>query len=214
MAASKKMDKTGTEYDKASLKRTPVLFPPPAWASPGQHGLVPKYGIGGGRGLLPKYQTAEEMEHAIQTYFAYVEDNDMAPTMAGLSLAIGFKSRQALQNYEKKGEDFAYIIEVARTRIEDWKNRQLNRTDIKNVNGYIFDLKNHHGYVDRFEQRTTHEMGDTLTRFLTELQGTVLRPAAALTKAEDEAIDAEFTVSDSFRPKESAVIEDEYEGLV
>lgn len=212
-----KRDLTGTEYDKSLIKKTPVLFPPPAWASPAHHGCVPRYGIGGGSGLLPRFQTAEEIEAAIETYFEYVTEEGTPPTMAGLTLALGFKSVNALKNYEQKGEDFAFVIEVARTRIEDWKNRQLLRHDIKQVQGYIFDLKNNHGWADKIEQKTTHEVGGTLAELLVALQGSVLKPVVHIEDHTQDAIEAEFTVSDSFTPKQEAILptsEDEFEGLV
>lgn len=217
MAGRPKRDLTGTEYDKSLVKKTPVLFPPPAWASEKHHGLVPRYGIGGGSGLLPRFQTAEAMEAAIETYFEYVTEEEMPPTMAGLALALGFKSVKPLKNYEEKGEDFAYIIEVARTRIEDWKNRQLLRPDIKQVQGYIFDLKNNHGWADKIEQKTTHEVGGTLADLLVALQGNVLKPVVHVEDHSQDAIEAEFTVSESFKPVENPspeLVEDEFEGLV
>lgn len=191
--ARPKADRSGTEYDKAALRRQPVLFPPPRDpVTKKDTGLLPRYGLGMDAGFLPKFQTAEAMEEAIEVYFKYVEENERPPTMAGLALALGFKSVGTLKNYEKRGEDFAYIIEVARTRIEDWKNTLLLRAE-KTVNGIIFDLKNNHGWADKIEQTTIHQAGNSLAELLTALQGNVLRPAAIeQPDPAAQAIEAEF----------------------
>lgn len=191
--ARPKRDSAGTEYDKHAISKQKVLFPPPRNpVSMKDTGLLPRTGLGRDAGFLPKFQTAEEMEAAIEKYFEYVAEEDRPPTMAGLALAIGFKSVSTLKTYEKKGEDFAYIIEVARTRIEDWKNTLLLRAE-KTVNGIIFDLKNNHGWADKIEQTTTHQVGDSLAELLVSLQGTVLRPKAiAEPDPAAEAIEAEF----------------------
>lgn len=141
---------------------------------------------------MPKFQTADEMEDAIQVYFDYVEENSLPPTLAGLSLALGFKSVSTLRNYENKGEDYSDVITVAKTRIEDWKNTALLNAE-KQCHGIIFDLKNNHGWADKIEQKTTHEVGGTLAELLTQLQGNVLRPAPILEDQSDQVIDAEFT---------------------
>lgn len=191
--ARPKADRSGTEYDKAALRRQPVLFPPPRDpVNRMDTGLLPRYGLGRDSGFLPKFQTAEAMEEAIETYFKYVEEHERPPTMAGLALALGFKSVTTLKNYEKRGEDYAYIIEVARTRIEDWKNTLLLRAE-KTVNGIIFDLKNNHGWADKIEQTTVHQAGNSLAELLTALQGNVLRPAAIeQPDPAAQAIEAEF----------------------
>lgn len=196
------------ERDKATLRRQPVLFPPPREKSSDKdHGLLVRKGLGAGCGWLPKFQTAEEMEEAIQVYFDYVEEHDLPPTMAGLALALGFKSTKTLRNYEDKSEDFADIITIAKTRIEDWKNTALLKAE-KQCQGIMFDLINHHEYISRFEQqRTTHDVSNSLADLLTQLQGNVLRPAPILEDKTDQIIDAEFSVPET-TASESDIPED------
>lgn len=189
----------GTEYDKSALKRQPVLFPPPrVLHSSTDAGVLGKrgnnigHGMRAGAGGLPRYQTAELMEDAIEVYFDFVEENDRPPTMAGLALALGFKSTRTLRNYQQRGEDYAEVIEVAQTRIEDWKNTLLLKSE-KQVHGIIFDLKNNHGWADRVETKTTHEAGGSLAELLLALQGNVLRPAPILEDHSDQILDAQFT---------------------
>lgn len=170
-------DKQGTEYDKSKIVREnePLFDPPRTPTGKFDRGLLPITGIGQGQGMKPLYETAEEMNYAIDLYFRVIEEENRPPTMAGLSLALGFKSTSALRRYEMKGEDFATIIEVARTRVEEWKN-ELLLTKEKQCNGVIFDLKNNHGWMDRMEQTTVVQAGNTLTDLLLSIQGNVLRP--------------------------------------
>jgi hypothetical protein len=143
-------------------------------------------GIGAAGGFKGKYTSAKALEHSVNLYFDKKFAEEKALTMAGLALSLGFTSRNALLRYEEKGEDFADVIETARTRIEEWKNELLIEGG-RNVNGIVFDLKNHHGYSDRIEQKTVVEAGDSLTQLLSALQGSVLRPIISSTaiKLED-----------------------------
>lgn len=118
----------------------------------------PKTGNPVGRPL--KYKTVEELQSAIDEYFAYcdnrivsfysakaegvVEVNDPAPyTMAGLARVIGL-SRQALSEYSHK-EQYGDAIKEARLRVqEDVETRLME----KNATGAIFNLKNNFGYTD------------------------------------------------------------------
>jgi hypothetical protein len=189
----------GTEYDKAALRQQPVLFPPPRLAKHandsctlGRRGNFIGHGLGAGAGSLPRYTTPELLEDAIEGYFEYIEQNNRPPTMAGLALAIGFKSVNTLLNYQTRGEEYSDVIEVAKTRIEDWKNTLLITSE-KQVHGIIFDLKNRHGWADRVETKTTHEAGGSLADLLLALQGNVLRPAPILEDHSDQIVDAQFT---------------------
>lgn len=130
----------------------------------------------GGLGTYPRYRTAEALEDAVQMYFDLKVEQKKPPTMPGLALSLGFKSTATLKNYEERGEEYADVIIVARTRVEEWKNELLLQGG-QQTNGVIFDLKNQHGWSDKIEQKTTVVPGGSLAELLQALQGNVLRPA-------------------------------------
>jgi hypothetical protein len=176
--------KGSLESNKAEILRTnQVLFPPKSSK------IVNKKGFGHQAGIKPRFETPEDLQKAINVYFATQEAAGNHPTVAGLSLSLGFKSRRTLMGYIDRDEDFAEVVETALTRMEDYKNQMLLKME-KGHHGVIFDLKNAHGWADRQEKVTTVEAGDTLADLLKSLQGNVLRPA--LEAHDDEIEEAEF----------------------
>ena len=137
----------------------------------------------------PLYRSADALEYAINEYFTLKDDQGKPPTMAGLSLALGFSSTRTLQQYEESGEEYATIVETARTRMEEWKNEVLLMGKVPAA-GVIFDLKNNHSWKEKIDTTTTVEHSDTLTSLLNTLQGSTLRPDYSM----DEVVleDAEF----------------------
>ena len=123
----------------------------------------------------PLFRSAEALEFAINAYFDLKEEQGLPPTMAGLALSLGFKSTRTVREYEERGEEYAEIVETARTRMEEWKNEVL-LTGKCAAAGVIFDLKNNHSWKERLENNTTVEAPDTLLGLFNTLQGTVLRP--------------------------------------
>ena len=108
-----------------------------------------------------KYQTAEEMSAAIDEYFkgcdghlmtddngntVYTKGGDPVivgvhpPTVTGLALALGFKTRQSLLNYQARSKAFDDIITVAKSRCEEYAESRLYDRD--GVNGAKFSLMN------------------------------------------------------------------------
>ena len=96
-----------------------------------------------------KYNTSEEIEEAIEAYFAGLSEKETPkpPTMAGLAYALGFDSRQSLYDYEKDSR-FTYAIKRAKLAIEVWYEERMNGNA---PTGAIFWLKNHAGYTDKQE---------------------------------------------------------------
>ncbi len=94
-------------------------------------------------GRPPKYNSLEEMQDAIDEYFA---DNPESPTQTGLALALGFESRQSLFDYKEKDE-FSYTIKKAFARIDEKHEQRLY--DSSN-SGSIFYLKNR-GWSDNMK---------------------------------------------------------------
>ena len=86
-----------------------------------------------------KYKTPEDMQTAIDEYYATCEQKDKGPTITGLALSLGFLSRQALYNYEGYGEDFHYVVKRARLTVEAGYEDNLRKQACA---GAIFALKN------------------------------------------------------------------------
>lgn len=71
---------------------------------------------------------------------------DEPPTMAGLALSLGFKSRQSLWDYRQRGDEFRHVVEWAKTTIEAHHERLLSVKD--RCTGSIIWLKNFAEYRD------------------------------------------------------------------
>lgn len=119
------------------------------------------------RGRKPIYKTPEQMQEQIDLYFeskgdkVCCDDNGNAildkngnpciishpPTVAELSLFLGFADRTSLYNYKDKPE-FSDTIKKAITRIESYAEEHLY---IGKATGAIFWLKNH-GWKDETKQ--------------------------------------------------------------
>lgn len=94
-------------------------------------------------GRPPKYETPEELEQAVEEYFA---ENPDYPTQSGLALALGFADRQSLYDYKAK-DKFSCTIKRALQRIDEKHERRL----YENANsGSIFYLKNR-GWSDSLD---------------------------------------------------------------
>ena len=116
--------------------------------------------VGNNGGVDPMYKTVEEMQAKIDAYIAghtgrQLEDKDGNPmtykgqpiivdayplTVTGLALALGFRSRQALLNYQYKDSDFNDAISRAKTYIEAYVESRL--FDKEGCNGAKFSLSN------------------------------------------------------------------------
>ena len=111
-----------------------------------------------------KYKTVEELEKAVEEYFAYCDNRtkeihseklgdmivpDPEPyTMAGLAYHLGM-TRQTLFNYKRR-DKFGEVIERAKLRIEaDLERRMSNKETF--TPGLIFNLKNNFGWKDRHD---------------------------------------------------------------
>ena len=106
-----------------------------------------------------KYQTPEQLWEKVEQYFLWgyntrkitTSDWDTIEipiiTMTDLAFFLWFDSRQSLYDYEKKWEDFSYIIKKARLLIE---REYEERLQWNNPSGSIFALKNM-GWKDKTE---------------------------------------------------------------
>ena len=62
------------------------------------------------------------------------------PTVTGLALWLGFKTRQSLLNYQARSKAFDDILTVAKSRCEEYAESRLYDRD--GVNGAKFSLMN------------------------------------------------------------------------
>ena len=100
-------------------------------------------------GSKPKYKSPEEMREKIDNYFKECEGKALVdhtgdpildrwgnpiiygakpPTVTGLALALGFKTRTSLIKYQNKKE-FNDLILEAKSRVEEYCERQLFTRD-------------------------------------------------------------------------------------
>ena len=127
----------------------------------------------------PKYKNKEEIQGLIEEYFANCEGeilkddngdvvynkfgepvviNRKPPTISGLAYALGFKSRQALLNYQAKKE-FNDTIARAKLFIEAYTEGRLFDRD--GVHGAKF-----RGWSDKSRDETEKETLEKLDRIL------------------------------------------------
>lgn len=108
-------------------------------------------------GRPPKFTDPEEFQVLVDAYFEDCKVQDKVPTVNGLTLAVGFSSRQSLFDYAAK-PDFMDTVKSAKTRLEnEWEQRLAGA----NATGTIFWLKNQ-GWSDRNEQVISNPDGSGL----------------------------------------------------
>lgn len=107
-------------------------------------------------GRPPIYNTAEELEKAIDEYFASIKDEGEPATITGLALYLGFADRQSLYDYQEK-EQFSCIVKKARTMVECEYEKKLSA---QSPTGAIFALKNM-GWKDKSEVENSGNMALT-----------------------------------------------------
>jgi len=135
-------------------------------------------------GRPPKFNTPEEIQEKIQTYFdscwvdkvtettakdgtvtmTTIRYQDRPYTVSGLALALDMTT-EGLREYGNKGE-FSAIIKKAKLQITMcWEER----LDGKNAAGPIFWLKNHAGYTDKQEVEHSGPGGAAIPVKLTDI---------------------------------------------
>lgn len=110
-------------------------------------------------GTRPKYETPEQMQEKIDEYFKECEGtllidhngdpmltkwgdpiylNKKPPTITGLALALGFKTRTSLQKYKAK-KAFTDTVLTAKSRVEKYWEERLDSRD--GAHGAAFNLQ-------------------------------------------------------------------------
>lgn len=101
-------------------------------------------------GRPPKFRNAKKLQEKIDAYFAKCKRDKEPLTITGLTMALGFLSRQSLLDYTERNEgkeQYADIIKKAKLRVESSYEHRLNEPY---PTGAIFVLKNL-GWQDKVE---------------------------------------------------------------
>ena len=104
----------------------------------------------GGRPRL--YNSPEEMEKVIESYFEKCKQEDRPLTMQGLANALGM-DRASLVNYSHR-EEFFDTLKKARDTVVAATEEKLLKSGQPTI-GCIFWLKNNAGWVDKQEIEST-----------------------------------------------------------
>lgn len=99
----------------------------------------------GGRPL--KYETVEELENAVKSYFEKCDKENDPYTITGLALALDV-DRKTLNNYAERDEFFP-TIKKAKLRVENYLEKRLIKDT--STTGIIFNLKNNFEWKDKQE---------------------------------------------------------------
>ncbi len=99
----------------------------------------------GGRPL--KYKTVEELDLAINEYFAKCDMLEEPYTITGLALALDI-DRKTLNNYAERDE-FLPTIKKAKLKVENYLEKRL--INDSSTTGIIFNLKNNFEWKDKHE---------------------------------------------------------------
>ena len=113
-------------------------------------------------GRPPVFESPAHMQQMIEEYFRspptktiYTKEGAVERpvlTITGLSLHLGFCSRQSFYDYEKRAQ-FSYVVKRARTLIECEYESMLQ---VGNTAGAIFGLKNF-GWTDKAEEEKVEQ---------------------------------------------------------
>ena len=123
-----------------------------------------------------KHETIEEFQAKIEAYFERQRKEKRPLTVQGLAIALDFKSRQSLLNYEgytdNEDRPFLDTIQKARLLIEENKAEGMLTGDYPTA-AVIFDLLNNHGHKNKHETTlkidkealTDAELNEQIKRF-------------------------------------------------
>jgi hypothetical protein len=116
------------------------------------------FALGHNFGRPPLFESAEDIFDKINEYIEY-EDKEVKKkgkgkyTLEGCALFLGFVSVQSLYDYEKRSEDFSYVIKRFKLWMQDYHVKGLRWGGT--MAGSQFWLKNKSDYKDKSEQVIT-----------------------------------------------------------
>jgi hypothetical protein len=113
-----------------------------------------KYALGNNGGRPAHYETPEELREKCIAFFERCEEKKEKATVTGLCLFLGFASRSSLDDYDKRGDEFSYIIKRAKLAVE-------NSYEMSGGTFDIFALKNM-GWKDKTEMDVRTPEGITV----------------------------------------------------
>ena len=116
------------------------------------------YALGNNGGRPAKFETPEALEKKIIEYFQWCVDNKQELAISGISQFLGFADRQSMYDYEKKGDEYSFIIRRARQAVE--YSYELDLRSFK-FGGSIFALKNIN--KGEWKDKTEAEVNQTIT---------------------------------------------------
>lgn len=111
-----------------------------------------------------KYDTAEQLQFAIDAYLLWCKENEKPMTFAGLAYSLGFLSRQSLYEYSKRTDELSLPIKSALLRIEQDYEENLRAAS---CTGSIFALKNR-GWTDKTELDINDVKAPDMSKYTTE----------------------------------------------
>ena len=114
-----------------------------------------------GKGNPRRWRTAKALQAAVDAYFDECSEKGRVPSVAGLALALGFMSRQALYRYtdrenENNSDEYVTIITRAKLKIEEANIQLAYNRDASP--GARFILQNGFNYSDKHELTTRNEI--------------------------------------------------------
>jgi hypothetical protein len=127
-----------------------------------------KYALGNNGGRPAHYETPESLRDACIAFFDHCFDQKEKATVTGLTLFLGFSSRSSLDDYEKRSDEFSYIIKRAKLAVENSYEQSGQTID-------IFALKNM-GWKDKSE--IDHRTPDGVTVVYKQQEGNKPLPDA------------------------------------
>lgn len=102
-----------------------------------------KFALGNGGGRPAHFETPEDLQAKCISYFDYCIEQKEKATITGLALFLGFASRSSFDDYDKRSDEFSYIIKRAKLVVE-------NSYELSGQTIDIFALKNM-GWKDKQE---------------------------------------------------------------
>lgn len=113
-----------------------------------------KFALGNNGGRPAHYETPEALRDKCIAFFDDCNAQGVKATITGLALFLGFASRSSFDDYEKRGDEFSYIIKRSKLAVE-------NSYELSGQTIDIFALKNM-GWKDKQEMDVRTPEGITV----------------------------------------------------